>query len=574
MSIFKKNALIAIVSLFLISLIITFSGYFIQKNSMYGVLKDLSLGLSHYGKTVTFGDEMNEIYKKKIYDQNSNVQKEMSKKLSILTEENPQISQGYLLDINLNDKNELKMIGLPQHVLNAGLKIGGNYPLNDVTLKAFNTAQETKKTAVTDIYTDDLGTWISVYEPVLDEKGNIQAIFGIDVDASSVAKGQHNFIISASIVFAISIIFILILQLLITNKILSPIKKIFTVIEEVSTGNLQIRIDHHGTDEIGTLSTKFNEMLDNICQTLSYTKTTSKEMDSSSDKLSQSVEVSSSLSHNIENLLLDANNTIKNQTLATNESYNMVMDTTHAIHQMNQYTEEINDGSNVMVKEASEGNELLLKASQQMGVIYETILDALKVVKFLEERSKQIENIVEVINGISDQTNLLALNASIEAARAGEQGKGFSVVAEEVRKLAEDSNSQAQQIAFLVKEIQTETKNVVKTMNKGNEEAQNGIKSVEETQNSFHRIMEIAQNLAEEIQKVFQVSEEMSANMGTSLKNFDELKKLAQDSTEKMELVSSSNKNQYDQIKEFKSESQSIKEISTELNKELDKFKI
>lgn len=574
MSIFKKNALIAIVSLFLISLIITISGYFIQKNSMYGVLKELSLGLSHYGKTVTFGTEMHEIYEKQIHDQNSNIQKEMSKKLSTLTEENPQISQGYLLDINLNDKNELKMIGLPQHVLDSGLKIGDNYPLTDVTLKAFNKVKETHKTAVTEIYKDDLGTWVSVYEPVLDDKGNLKAIFGIDVDASSVAAGQKDFIVSSSIVFVVSVIFILLLQLLITNKILSPIKKIFTVIEEVSTGNLQIRIDHHGTDEIGTLSMKFNEMLENICQTLSYTKATSKEMDSSSDKLSQSVEVSSALSHNIENLLLDANNTIKNQTQATNESYNMVMDTTHAIHQMNQYTEEINEGSNVMVKEASEGNELLLRASQQMGVIYETILDALKVVKFLEERSKQIENIVEVINGISDQTNLLALNASIEAARAGEHGKGFSVVAEEVRKLAEDSNSQAQQIAFLVKEIQTETKNVVKTMNKGNEEAQNGIKSVEATQNSFHRIMEIAQDLAEEIQKVFQVSEEMSANMGTSLKNFDELKRLAQDSTEKMELVSSSNKNQYDQIKEFKSESQSIKDISTELNKELDKFKI
>ena len=117
-----------------------------------------------------------------------------------------------------------------------------------------------------------------------------------------------------------------------------------------------------------------------------------------------------------------------------------------ALHTMEQVGSVI-DGTS---RKAQDGNEIVLSTVDQMNTIADTVISSSSVVAKLGERSKEIGNIVEVISNISGQTNLLALNAAIEAARAGEQGRGFTVVAEEVRKLAEQSENAAQEITALI----------------------------------------------------------------------------------------------------------------------------
>ena len=116
--------------------------------------------------------------------------------------------------------------------------------------------------------------------------------------------------------------------------------------------------------------------------------------------------------------------------------------------------------------------------------------DTATVIRHLEDQSKEIGKIIEVITGISDQTNLLALNAAIEAARAGEHGKGFAVVADEVRKLAEQSKESADQITTLVQEIQEHTDHAVTVMGKGTNEVELGITVVQDTGEGFKRILQ------------------------------------------------------------------------------------
>jgi methyl-accepting chemotaxis protein len=136
-------------------------------------------------------------------------------------------------------------------------------------------------------------------------------------------------------------------------------------------------------------------------------------------------------------------------------------------------------------KRAEDGNSVVKGAVEQMNKIEEKVSISSNIVNVLGEKSNELGNIVYMITQIAEQTNLLALNAAIEAARAGEQGRDFAVVAEEVRKLAEQSGIAAGQIGGLIHEIQNEIDDAVKSMSEGNGAVKDGIIMVENTVSVF-----------------------------------------------------------------------------------------
>ena len=134
------------------------------------------------------------------------------------------------------------------------------------------------------------------------------------------------------------------------------------------------------------------------------------------------------------------------------------------------------------------GNELMAHSVDQMDKIYDLVKDSVQKVMGLDHQSKEIANLVVVIQKIADQTNLLALNAAIEAARAGENGRGFAVVADEVRKLAEQVAQSIGGITGIVNNIQNESTNVVESLTKGYEQVEKGSNQIKMTGESFESI--------------------------------------------------------------------------------------
>src|SRR5690606_31985558 len=136
------------------------------------------------------------------------------------------------------------------------------------------------------------------------------------------------------------------------------------------------------------------------------------------------------------------------------------------------------------------GSELMVSSLKQMQTIDQTMTEAVKMVEGLDEHTSRISELVAIIQDIAEQTNLLALNAAIEAARAGEHGQGFAVVAEEVRKLAEQSAESVTNITKIVEDVQKESNRVVDSLKEGYKEVERGSAQINETEKTFHEIQQ------------------------------------------------------------------------------------
>jgi methyl-accepting chemotaxis protein len=180
------------------------------------------------------------------------------------------------------------------------------------------------------------------------------------------------------------------------------------------------------------------------------------------------------------------------------------------------------------------------EANQAMVSVRDSSQEVTVAIKELAARSEQIGAIVQTITGIAEQTNLLALNAAIEAARAGEQGQGFAVVAEEVRKLAEESRHAAHEISDLIGTIQNETAKVVGVVQTGARRTEEGAGVVERTREAFLSIGEAVDDMASRVDQIASAAQEITAAAGTMRATIGEVASVAEQSSASTEEVSAS----------------------------------
>ncbi len=249
-----------------------------------------------------------------------------------------------------------------------------------------------------------------------------------------------------------------------------------------------------------------------------------------------------------------------------------VDETSKVMEQMNASVNEVAQGAqqaasaSVQARQvAQNGHEAVEETILKMNNIFTTIASSARVVKKLGERSEEISNIVKLINDIADQTNLLALNAAIEAARAGEAGRGFAVVADEVRKLAEGSSKAADQISGLIKEIQKETSQAVIAMEAGSKEVAEGREVVTQSGQALKEIVKVVEHTASMVEQISAASEQMAAGTKQVVKAVDEIAANAEESASATEEAASSTEEMTASMEEMTASAQSLADLAIKL---------
>jgi len=310
----------------------------------------------------------------------------------------------------------------------------------------------------------------------------------------------------------------------ILRSITVPLNKAVEVANKVAEGDLSVNIETQSTNEIGQLSLAVKHMVDKLKDLIANIKSTSDNLASASQELSASAEQMS-------RGLTEQSGRSSQIATAANEMSQTIVDVA-------KNSSNIASSATETLKIADDGKEIVGKSVDEVKAIAETVSESAKLISSLGERSKQIGEIVNVIKDIADQTNLLALNAAIEAARAGEQGRGFAVVADEVRKLAERTAKATAEIGEMIGAIQVEMDQAVNSMEEGTKRVETGVQFSAQAGEALRKIVKSVGELQSMVQQIATATEEMSTASEQISTDIETIANVSKETTVSSEQVS------------------------------------
>lgn len=339
----------------------------------------------------------------------------------------------------------------------------------------------------------------TAYMPLKDQNGNIIGMLYTGANQSILASLTQSLFTQFAIVLVIVIMVSVILVLVFTRKINKRLNALKSAFESAGNGDMTIEVSDKTGDELSELSVYYNKMRMKLNDTIQTVQQSALQLASASQQLSAGAEETNQASEKITEAVQQIANGAQDQITRIENSESSLKQASADIRDISANTAAIADKGQLAQSKADIGQKEIANVQAQMDAIHQSIQKSGEIIHQLDGRSKQIEQILSVITQIADQTNLLALNAAIEAARAGEQGKGFAVVADEVRKLAEESQQSAGQISKLIIEIQKDMNRSARSVEHVKTEAAEGVTMIQRTRDAFKEIAAATGEISAEI---------------------------------------------------------------------------
>ncbi|MBQ9486194.1 MAG: methyl-accepting chemotaxis protein [Selenomonadaceae bacterium] len=388
---------------------------------------------------------------------------------------------------------------------------------------------------------------------------------------ASIQKVIMTLFIIAGIIVAILIV----LSVVVMKGVTNPLDNMIELFGHLRTGDFRESslIDPSRGDEFGTMSQAIRDMRQTVSKLLQQTSNSAEQLAASSQELTASAHQSAQASEQVAQSVTTSASAVVEQQQNVGEALDLINDATNSIALLGKTADNVSSHATKANNQATEGSGAVESAVNQIISVEKIVNDSAATVDKLGKRSQEIGQIVEAISGIAEQTNLLALNAAIEAARAGEHGRGFAVVSEEVRKLAEESQNAAQKIATLIGDIQNETTNAVDSMQKGNAAVRAGTQSVEKLRDTFESIREATDNVAAEAKNMVK---ELGAVADATNKIRDNSQSISDKSahvSREMESVSAASEQQSASGEEIASASDELARLAQGLQASLQNFR-
>jgi len=390
-----------------------------------------------------------------------------------------------------------------------------------------------------------------------------------NVDA--IANIQWFLNILGIIIFA----FACVTALFLARHISRPLGQVAEVAQSIANGDLRMQtIQYKTNDEIGDMLKAFTTMNNNLRSVVSQVAKSAEQVAAASEELTASSEQSAQVSCQVAETVTNVAAGASGQVMGIEQAVAVVRQMASAIHHIATNASSASAKSGETAKAASAGGAAVDQATNQMQLIKNSVTQSTQVVNRLGASSQQIGEFVDLISGIAGQTNLLALNAAIEAARAGEQGRGFAVVADEVRKLAEQSHEAAQKITVIIRGIQSETNTAINAMNQGTIEVSRGTEVITATGERFNFIVSMVEQLNIQIQEIGVASEELSASSEEVVHSVDSVKTVAAETADDTQTISAATEEQSAAIQEIAASSHALSNMASELKEIVAKFRL
>lgn len=456
-----------------------------------------------------------------------------------------------------------------------GFQAGDQFYIDEEIIKMI---EETKHPHYSNIYEYGGMKRITGYAPIFkdhDPNNEIIAINAIDFNAKIVAERTWDAVKSTLLLGLVPMLLAGIITLWLLYRKTRPIKVLIDYAKKISEGDLSVKkVKTRNTDEMDDLANTLNVMAQNLREIIYQVNISAEQVSASSEQLTANAEQTNHETEKIVSIVNEMSMSVEKQVQSVEKTSKTIHTMSKDVQQIATNAQHVSSITIETSEKAFEGCQSVQLAVKQMESINKTVSSLGEIIRVLGERSNEISQIIEVIEGIAEQTNLLALNATIEAARAGEHGRGFAVVAKEVRKLAEQSAQSAKDISHLIFSIQKETNKVIHSMENVTEEVVGGIEMISSAGQFFEHIQNSISEVSYQIQEVSSAVQQIAAGSEQLVHSMDLINEVSELSASITQKVSTSTERQLASMQEISSSATYLSKMAEELHEIIGKFKI